>query len=97
MSTTIEGAGQQDPSSRVVADPNLLYIVAIFIALKAGLLAVILLGAQLLPYNASLQGYNTAFPLPGLPDVVRPFYTWDTQHYLLLAMQGYGTNAFSNA
>ncbi len=97
MSTIIGGAGEHGAASPEPADRNILYVVAIFIALKAGLLGVILLGAQFLPHNASLEGYNAAFPLPGLPDLLRPFYTWDTQHYLLLAMQGYGTNAFSDA
>lgn len=77
-------------------DPNVAYVVMVFLAIKVGLLSVILLGSQLLPFNLSLYEVNSVWPLRGLSDLFRPFNTWDTQQYLLLAEQGYGTNPFSD-
>lgn len=93
---TSGGEAQADAPSTGWADPNLLYVVGLFVAIKAGLLIVILLGNQLLAFNVQLYTANLVWPLVGLPDIFTAFNTWDTQQYLLLAEQGYGTNPFSD-
>lgn len=79
------------------SDPRLLDLLALYLAIKAALLVVALLGSQLLPFNWSLYNANLWLDIQGLPAWFRPFNTWDTQHYLLLAQRGYGVNPMSNA
>jgi hypothetical protein len=93
---TVTGQGQAAPSRRML-DPTELYLVWVFLAIKAGLLAVVLLWVQLLPIDRSVLP-DAQLPMFGdLPRYLRPFLTWDTNHYILLAVEGYGVNDFSNA
>lgn len=93
MTTT----GQERASPwRVAIDPAELYLVWVFLAIKAGLLAVMLLGAGLVPVASwAIGGIDAAYG--DLSRYLRVFITWDTNHYILLADQGYGVRPFSNA
>jgi hypothetical protein len=79
------------------ADPRLADLVLLYLAIKVALVVVALLGSQLLPFNWHLYRVNLLLDVQGLPEVFRPFNTWDTQHYLFLSQRGYGVNPMSNA
>jgi Mannosyltransferase (PIG-V) len=79
------------------SDPQLRDLLALYLFVKAALILVALLGNHLLPFNWQLYTENLVQDLQGLPEVFRPFNTWDTQHYLLLSQRGYGVNPMSNA
>lgn len=72
-------------------------ILWLFVAIKVGLFGTALLANQLLPFDTYLYSVNLVWPLRNLPAIFEAFNTWDTQHYLLLSQQGYGTNPMSNA
>lgn len=72
-------------------------LLLLFLAIKAGLVGVALLGHALLPFNQALYQTNLLLDLRGLPGWLRPFNTWDTQHYVMLADRGYGASRFSDA
>ena len=77
--------------------PRLLQLIVLYLAVKVGLVLVALIGSQLLPFNWQLYNDNLVLDSQNLPDLFRPFNTWDTQHYLLLSQRGYGVNPMSNA
>lgn len=79
------------------ADPHLIRLVLLFVAVKAALLAIALLGHQLLPFNWETYRNNLVVDLGSLHERWRPFNTWDTQHYLYLSRVGYGSNPMSDA
>jgi hypothetical protein len=78
-------------------DPGPLQLVLLYVAFKAGLIVAALLASQLIAFNWQLYEVNLVWPLENLPDLFRPFNTWDTQHYLLLSQRGYATNPMSDA
>jgi hypothetical protein len=73
-------------------DPYLRDLIALYLAIKLGLVLTALIGHQALPFNWPLYRVNLVFDLQGLPEWLRTFNTWDTQHYLLLAQNGYGVD-----
>jgi hypothetical protein len=77
-------------------EPQLARLLILYAIMKASLTAVGLLGSQLLPFDGMRYSTNLVFELQQLPDWLRSFNTWDTQHYLLLAERGYGVNPVSN-
>lgn len=86
------------------SDPRLLDLMILYLAVKVALIALALLGHEFLPFNWTLYHANLVFDnqgqvfdLQGLPELFRPFNTWDTQHYLLLAQRGYGADPSSDA
>lgn len=79
------------------SDPQILDLLVLYLAIKAGLVSAALLGNQLLPFNWYLYNVNLVFDVQNLPPIFRAFNTWDTQHYLLLSQRGYGVNPMSNA
>jgi len=83
------------PFSKI--DPKIRDLVLIFLCIKATFLLLVFLNQQMLPFNRPLYVANLVREIQGLPDFMRAFNTWDTQHYLILAEKGYGTNAMSNA
>jgi len=78
-------------------DPLLVNLMALFLAVKLGLLLTALLGSRLLPFNSQLYQVNLVLDVQDLPPAFRFLNTWDTQHYLLLSQRGYGVNPMSNA
>lgn len=89
----------QDAKRRVLfkGDTRTLDLVFIFLSIKVAFLVLVYLNQHLLPFNENLYVANLVREIPDLPDFMRAFNTWDTQHYLLLAENGYGANAMSNA
>jgi len=79
------------------AEPQLVRLMWLYLAMKASLIAVGLLAGHLLPFNWGLYRTNLLLDIQQLPDWMRPFNTWDTQHYIFLAENGYGVNPMSNA
>jgi hypothetical protein len=92
-------AGALRQQLRVISqsDPRLLDLGRLYLTIKLALIVVALLGNQLLPFNWHLYNTNLVLDIQNLPDVFRPFNTWDTQHYLFLSQRGYGVNPMSNA
>ena len=77
------------------SDPRLLNLVAMYLAVKVAFVLIALLRGQLLPFD--WPDYGTSLVLDIQEDILVPFNTWDTQHYILLSQQGYGVNPMSNA
>lgn len=78
-------------------EPGIVRLVLLFAAIKLSLLLVMGLGSQLIPFNWNLYRTNLLLDVHNAPEWMRPFNTWDTQHYIFLAENGYGVNPMSNA
>lgn len=64
---------------------------------KIGVFSTILLGYFFFPFQAANYEANFHFPPGAVPDLAAHFKTWDAQHYLFLAEQGYHPAQQSNA
>ena len=78
-------------------DYSLKRLIQLTLALKLALLALIFLVSHLLPFNLQQFAVNFHYPMGEVPDWTSPFKTWDAQHYLFLADQGYAPGAASDA
>ena len=78
-------------------EPQLVRLLALYVTMKVSLVLVGLLGSQMLPFNWGLYRTNLLLDIQQLPDWMRTFNTWDAQHYVFLAENGYGVNPMSNA
>jgi Gpi18-like mannosyltransferase len=70
-------------------DKNLKTLFALTVLSKICIVAVIFIGANLIPFSASFYQSNFRYPADEPISLTTTFKTWDAQHYLYLAEQGY--------
>ncbi len=84
------------PLTRILEDRGLVGIVALAAVCKLAIPALIALAYLMLPFNAEMQGLNFVYPPEDEVGLDSAFQTWDGQHYIYLAEQGYRARQMSN-
>lgn len=72
-------------------------VIAIIIGVKIAIFLVIVVAHLLLPFNSTFYKANFIYPTGEKISLFTSFKTWDAQHYLYLAQNGYQRNSISNA
>ena len=67
------------------------------LVLKLAILAILLLSFHFFPFDFQAFEGNFHYPADGVLDWTAPFKTWDAQHYLFLADQGYAPGSESDS
>jgi hypothetical protein len=78
-------------------DYSLNKVIKLTLLMKASILVLIYLGYHFLSFNAINYNGNFVYPAGEAPGPFTLFKTWDAQHYLYLADQGYHPGQMSNA
>src|SRR3989344_2444304 len=68
-----------------------------FVGLKVASFIVVVWGFRLLPFCVNCWWGNFLYPRPQALTWQSTLQTWDTQHYLYLASEGYRAGSASNA